>query len=265
MSKISKAMEKADRERGRGECPAPAERGADPGRDGRPVEPRADEAVTARRVPAAPLEPLESVDEYHALASEIYLALPDVRSRIVMVTSAADGEGTSTVAREFARTIASTTEVDTLLVDANLRHPSHHKAFRALQDPGLTDAVLGGVSVDQCIQRTQVPHLSLMAAGRRVVAPPRVFTDPSLDDVLGSIRRSYPLAILDMPPLLSFPGGLQLSRRVDGVVLVIRAGHTKRQLIELTVEQLRDAEANVLGTVLNRRRFYIPRMIYERL
>ncbi len=270
MSKISKAMDKAARENERDDFSGPD--GSDtrgfvadePG-----VEREGGEAVTARRISVpgtvGPLPPPENVEEYHGLASEIYLALPDIRSRVIMLTSAVDGEGTSTVSREFAQTLALANEVDTLLVDANLRRPGLHRALRVQQDPGLTDAVLGGVPVEQCIQKTPVPHLSLLAAGRRVVAPPRVFTDPNMDDVIGSIRRKFALTVIDMPPVLSFSEGLQLSGRVDGVVLVIRAGGTKRQLVELAAERLQGAGANILGTVLNRRRFYIPRMIYERL
>jgi len=270
MSKISKAMDKAERENERDDLNRPD--GTDIrgfAVDEAGVERGSGEAVTARRtsVPraAGTLMPPENTEEYQNLASEIYLALPDIRSRVIMFTSAVDGEGTSTVSREFATTLATANEVDTLLVDANLRRPGHHRALRAQQNPGLTDAVLGGVPVEQCIQATPVPHLSLMAAGRRVVAPPRVFTDPNVDDVIGSIRRNFSLTVIDMPPMLSFSEGLQLSGRVDGVVLVIRAGDTKRQLVELAAERLAGAGANILGTVLNRRKFYIPRMIYERL
>ncbi|MCD4690950.1 CpsD/CapB family tyrosine-protein kinase [bacterium] len=302
MSKISKAMEKAERENERGQTA-----GQDGGRsagfaDGdarvgqgtgdfvesdasarrtpppltaevhaRTAEayPRAAEADprTARTDPrtARTFTPPENEEQYHALASEVYLALPDTRSRVIMVTSAVAGEGTSTIAREFAETLARSNEVGTLLVDANLRKPGHHRTFRLQRDPGLTDAVLGGLSVEQCIQQTAVPNLSVMAVGRRVVAPPRVFAAGGLDDLIGQLRRSFPLTVIDTPPVVAFSEGLQLAGRVDGVVLVIRAGRTKRQLVELAVEQLRDAGANMLGTVLNRRRFYIPRVIYERL
>ena len=272
MSKISRAMDKAERESVRETVSHP---GRGPFTDESPVarETAADavtvgDAVTARRVPPrtiAPQTPESCVEAYQTLASEDYLALPDPRSRVIMVTSAVDGEGTSTVSREFAETLALTNEVDTLLVDANLRKPSHHRTFRAQEAPGLTDVVLGGVTADDGIQTTSVPHLSLITAGRRVVAPPRVFADPTLPDLIGSIRRRFQMTVIDMPPVLSFSEGVQLSRHVDGVLLVIRAGRTKRQLIELAAAQLEDAGANVVGAVLNRRRFHIPRMIYERL
>ncbi len=267
MSKISKAMDKARRE---SEGSAAGEQERREGAFAREGEDVArEEFVTARR-PAPPstarrITPAEDAEEYHTLASEIYIALPDLRSRVVMVTSAVRREGTSTIAREFAETLASTNEVDTLLVDADLRKPEHHTLFRTQPDPGLTDLVLGGAEFETCVHATPVPHLSLMPAGRRVIAPPRVFTHPGLEDAIGSARRSFRLTVIDMPPVLSFSEGVQLSRQVDGVVLVIRAGRTKRQLVELAAEHLRGAGANILGTVLNRRRFYIPRMIYERL
>ncbi len=276
MSKISKAMERADREERRGHDTGEPGMVGEVREKAQPAEDRpkteaggmSPEDSSARRAPvrtARAVELPKSAEEYHNLASEVYLALPDMRSRVLMIVSAVEGEGTSTVAREFAHSVAATNEVQTLLMDANLRRPQHHKALRASQDPGLTDLVLGGAAFDSCVRDVGIPHLVLMPAGRRVVAPPRIFLDAGLDNVIGECRRRFQLTVIDVPPLLSFSEGIQLSRKVDGVVLVVRAGRTKRQLVELAVDKLSDAGANVIGTVLNRRQFYIPPMIYERL
>ncbi|MCK4513077.1 CpsD/CapB family tyrosine-protein kinase [bacterium] len=268
MSKISKAMDRADREERRGQDVGGPAAGGEI-HDG-PRQTEESEVVTPRerRAPvrtARAVELPESIEEYHGLASEIYMALPDIPSRIIMVVSAVEGEGTSTVAREFAHSVAVSNEIDTLLVDGNLRRPQHHKVLRASQDPGLTDLVLSGAAFDSCLRSVGIPHLVLMPAGRRVIAPPRIFTDPGLDAGLQECRRRFKLTVIDAPPLLAFSEAIQLSRKVDGVVLVVRAGHTKRQLVEVAVDRLNDAGANVIGTVLNRRKFYIPPMIYERL
>jgi capsular exopolysaccharide synthesis family protein len=276
MSKISKAMERADREERRGHDVGGPGADGDVRVEARPAEepPKTDAGKASSGTPSARRTPVrtaravelpENIEEYHGLASEVYLALPDMRSRVLMVVSAVEGEGTSTVAREFAHSVAVTNEVETLLVDANLRRPQHHKVLRTPQDPGLTDLVLGGAAFDSCLRNVGIPHLILMPVGRRVVAPPRVFTDSGLDAALNECRRRFQLTVIDTPPLLSFSEGIQLSRKVDGVVLVVRAGRTKRQLVELAIDQLSDAGANVIGTVLNRRKFYIPPMIYERL
>ncbi len=275
MSKISKAMERADREERRGDRIGEPGVGGDVRVEARPAEDspktesgKVSEIASARRAPvrtARTIEPPENTEEYYNLASEVYLALPDMRSRIIMVASAVQGEGTSTVAREFAHSVAVTNEIETLLVDANLRGPQHHKVLKVPQNPGLTDLVLGGAAFDSCVRNVGIPHLVLMPAGRRVVAPPRIFTDPNLDSAIAECRMRFQLTVIDVSPLLAFSEAIQLSRKVDGVVLVVRAGRTKRQLVELAVDRLSDAGANVIGTVLNRRRFYIPPMIYERL
>ncbi len=249
MSEISKAMEKARRERQRRGEPVP-------------------DAILPERLvsPALPVElPLEDVEQYHSLASEISLALPSADCRVLMFVSAVTREGTSTVAREFAATLATRVETETLLVDANLRRPSVDGAFRVERDPGLSDYVLGGAPSKECLRVTRIPRLTVLPVGRPVAAPPRLAGDPRLDVLLNELRPDFEYIVVDAPPILAFSEGVQISRRADGVVIVIRSGHTRRQLHEKALEILADAGARVLGTVLNRRRYYIPRFLYERL
>jgi succinoglycan biosynthesis transport protein ExoP len=248
MSRISRAIERADKEDGR--------------RADGPSVPRRERIVTA-----AALGRLSIPDagEYQTLASEIAMSLPDGPSRVITFASSVAGEGTSTIAREFALVLAIHGAVETLLVDANLRQPSLHEVFRVPSDPGLSDHILAGAPLSDCIRNVGVPHLSLLPAGRPVIAPPRVSGHERVEGMLSEIRRRFRYAVLDVPPLLSFSEGIELSRRTDGIVIVIRAGRTRRQLVERSLELLGAAGANVLGTVLNRRRFYIPQFVYERL
>ena len=132
MSKISKAMERADREERRGQDAGGPAAGGDVHDGPRQAEESGVVTPTARRAPvrmARAAELPENIEEYHSLVSEVYIALPDLRSRVIMVVSAVDGEGTSTVAREFAHCVAATNEIDTLLIDGNLRRPQHHKVL----------------------------------------------------------------------------------------------------------------------------------------
>lgn len=248
MSKISKAMDRARREQ---QLPA--------------GEPAATEVVRGASRAGQPALPASDAEEYRTLASEIYLALPELGSRVVMFVSAVGGEGTSTVAREFSAAMATDNEVETLLVDANLRRPVLHDAFRVSRDPGIADYVLADAALSECLRDVRIPHLTLLPAGRPVVAPPRVFADPKVDGLLAELRKRFPCIVLDGPPLLSFSEGVQLSRKADGVIVVIRSGRTKRELVQRGLELLGDARASVLGTVLNGRSFHIPRFIYERL
>lgn len=249
MSEISRAMDRSKREQER-----PAESGALDARRSAPIV-----ADSGRRTLPTDIE------EYLKLASEIYMALPDAQNRLIMFASSVPGEGTSTVAREFAGTIARDAEVATVLLDANLRRPSQHEAFRVGRDPGLTDYVLSGEDLSRCIVDLPTPNLSLVPAGRPTVAPPRVFADPRMDRLIEELRGRFAMLVLDATPLVSFPEGIQFSRAADGVVVVIRSGRTKRELVAKALDSLDEAGASVLGTVLNRRKLYIPQLVYERL
>ena len=204
-------------------------------------------------------------EEYQTLASEIFLGLPQSECRTVMFAASVSGEGTSLVAREFAASLAAQGEVETLLVDANMRRPSVHEIFRTARDPGLSDHILADAPLSECLRPTSVPRLTLLTAGRPVVSSPRVLAHSRMEGMLAELRRRFGCVVLDVPSLLSFSDGIQLSRRVDGVVMVIRSGRTKRELVQHALELLDGAGARVLGSVLNRRRFYIPRFFYERL
>jgi len=249
MGEISKAMDRFRREQGKGGderlAPAPP---------GRVISPALTQQI-----------PESDVEEYLSLAAEVSLALPDSRSSVVMLASAVPREGTSTVAREFATVLAGRQEAETLLIDANLRGPTLHEAFRTTRDPGLSDHILGDVPLSECLRETGELRLTLLPAGRPVIAPPRVFADSRVRGMLSELRKRFAVIAVDAAPLLGSPEGAQVAQLADCVVLVVRFGHTRRQLPKRALQILGDADATVLGTVLNRRRFYIPRFVYERL
>ncbi|MBN2565246.1 MAG: CpsD/CapB family tyrosine-protein kinase [Candidatus Eisenbacteria bacterium] len=245
MSKLSDAMDRARREQERpvmSEGPAPV-------------------VIGASRVGL----PSVDVEAYQSLGSDVYLALPDMTSRVVMLVSAESGAGTSTVARGFAATLATNGEIKTLLIDANLRKPVVHSAFGIQRSPGIADLVLGDASLDDCLRDASQPNLSIMPAGKPVVAPPRVFGDSGIDAILRELRSRFELIVIDSAPLIPFAEGTQLSRKADGVVVVIRSSVTRQATLQRALVVLDDAGANVLGSVLNGRKFYIPRFIYDRL
>lgn len=250
MSTISRAMDKAGEEERRG-----AERVA--ARSG-----------SARIMTAVGLGrfSVPDAEQYQALASAIAMALPDnPSSKVVVFLSSGPGEGASTIAREYALTLVAHSGASTLLVDANLRNPSLHHAFHVAPDPGLSDHILADAPLSDVVRSVGIPHLSLLPAGRPVIAPPRVVSHERMDGLLSELRRRFAHVILDAAPILSFSEGIELSRKADGVVVVIRAGRTRRQLVARSLELLGGAHANVLGTVLNRRRFYVPKFVYDRV
>jgi capsular exopolysaccharide synthesis family protein len=248
-SRISRAIAKARSEQG-----VPAE--GDDSRSG-----RRSVFLPGRRMG----RPVRDAEQYHTLASEVRIALPEIGSRVVMFSSSVPDEGASLVAREFALTLASEGEVSTVLADLNLREPSVAEAFRVPRDPGFSDLILSELPLAQCLRSTDTPRLSVLPAGRPVPSPARVLADPRVEQAIAELRRRFGFVVVDMSPIVPFSEGVQFARVPDGVVLVVWSGRTKRELVQRALELLDDAGARVLGTVLNRRRFYVPRFIYERL
>ena len=209
--------------------------------------------------------PESDVEAYQSLGTELYMSLSELPSRTVMFASAETGAGTSTVAREFATVMALNRETRTLLVDANLRRPTQHEALSVPRSPGISDYILGEAELSDCLRPTKIANLSILPAGRPAVAPPRVFSDSRMSSALGEFRNAYDLVVVDSAPLAPFSEGVQLSRVVDGVVMVIHSASTKQTTARRVLAMLDDAGANVLGSVLNGRKLYIPQFIYERL
>jgi capsular exopolysaccharide synthesis family protein len=209
--------------------------------------------------------PASDIEAYQALGSDVYLGLPQLSSRVVMIASVEANAGTSTVAREFASTLALNGEVKTLLVDANLRKPVVHGAFGVQRTPGISDHVLADAPLERCLRDSGVPNLTILPAGRPAVAPPRILADPRIDGMMSELRSRFDLIVIDSAPLVPFAEGVQLSQKVDGVVMVIRSAATRHASAQRVLALLDDAGAKVLGSVLNGRRFYIPKFIYDRL
>jgi Mrp family chromosome partitioning ATPase len=191
--------------------------------------------------------PEDVVREMTTLRVGVEAALPDRSPRVVMFASSQGGEGTSTVVMQFALTLAQDAELRTLLVDLHARRPAHPA----------TPVAVGG-------EGTAVAHLDVLPfadtcseAGFVVPAEAR--------QAIETTSAGYDWVIVDGPPVLESPDSASLGAVVDGVVLIVQAGRTKRPVVTRAVDLLRKAGGRVLGTVLNRRRLEIPGFIYRRI
>jgi non-specific protein-tyrosine kinase len=196
-----------------------------------------------------PLSP--AAEAYRTLRMNLQFAALDRPIHTLLVTSPGAGEGKSTILANLGVTMA---QIDqrVLLVDCDLRRPQLHEVFSLPNERGLTTMVVDDASLSQPpIQDTAVKNLRVLTSG---VLPPR----PA--DLLGSERMARALArlaeqadivLFDAPPLMAAADAIVLATKLDGVLLVVSAGQTKREHTERSLEQLRKVNARVLGAVLN--------------
>jgi len=192
-------------------------------------------------------------------------AKADEKVKTIVFSSSLQGEGTSTVLINFAKTVAATGE-SVLLVDANLRKPTLHEAFNIEQSWGLSDLLQGKSSVNDIIKKTKIPNLSVITCGSpNRPNPLAMFLDDSIDAFIGEIKEQADWVLFDTPPLNSYNGAISLAAKTDGVVLVVEAEKTRWEVAQKACRQLEEGGIRVLGAVLNRRKMYIPDWFYNRL
>ena len=182
--------------------------------------------------------------------------------RSLALVSPGRGEGTTTCAINLARALAERGS-GVLIVDANMHHPSLHDLLGVTQRPGLRDVLHGDMDVNAAIQPASLPHVSVLAVGIQADAPDRTartLRDGVLDAVAG-----VDFVLVDCPPVNVYEDSAGTAAQCDAVVMVLEAGRTTRQEAQAAKRLLARGNCQLLGLFLNRRKFYIPRFIYDRL
>ena len=158
------------------------------------------------------------VEAYRTLRSNLQYVCNQQNCKLICITAATSGEGTSEVAANTALALSKNNN-KVLLIDGNLRNPVQHLAFN-VQDGGLTNAVM--MDEDLTIHRNVQPHLDVLTAGEVVQHPSEVVDSSKLSTILGYVRDEYDVVIIDTPPVLSVTDAIVLAEKSDGVMFVVR-------------------------------------------
>ena len=213
----------------------------------------------------APARRHSARDQWQQLVHELFLRREEPGAHAIGLASATAGEGTSYVAQHLASELARTSEWKTLLVEANLYCPVQALRHGVEPDPGLRRLLTNrDFPIESCLRETGVERLWVLPAGspsESAVAP-----DWSLlPRLLQWLRARFRGVVVDLPPVNLSTNTTIVSGWLDGLVLVVEADLCSREVIQNVVSQLHRVTPNLLGAVLNRRKFVIPEPIYRRL
>jgi non-specific protein-tyrosine kinase len=193
-------------------------------------------------------DPRSAVAEaYRTLAANLQFAGPDVQT--VGVTSPGAGEGKSTTIANLGIALAENGR-RVVLVDADLRRPALHELFGLPNREGLSNLVTLGEQAALPLQETGTPGLRLLPSGPVPPNPLEVLGSRRLEHALSLVRAQADLVLVDTPPAAVLADAALLAPQLDGMLLVVSAGHTRRDLARRAKEQLERAGSNVLGVVL---------------
>jgi protein-tyrosine kinase len=240
-----------------------------------------------------PLEPDETPEEAHhplpgdiprQLANDLQVLQENIEAiwmqknfKTVLITSSVRGEGSSTVAANWARLLARdrmtglpVDDMDLigggiLLIDANLRRPVLHSFFDIDRKRGLTEVLQGELRLDEVLKGAPRRNLWVITAGKPAANPADLLGSLLMKGLLDECRNRFEMVILDSAPVTLYPETLALAKQVETAILVVRSGKTRWEVAQSARNQLQKVNTHLLGVVMNQRKFIIPEWIYRRI
>ncbi len=200
------------------------------------------DSVFVKKDPKSPVS-----EAFRTLRTSISFASSDMR--VILVTSSILGEGKSTVAANLAMVMAQAGN-RVLLIDADFRRPTLHYRFGLNNEKGLVNILVKGKALEETVQ-PGFEGLHLLTSGPIPPNPSELFASDAASEFLSGTKEKYDVVIIDTPPVIAFTDAVILAAKADGVVMVVKANHTKVDLIKDAMDRLKKANANLLGIVLN--------------
>lgn len=191
----------------------------------------------------------EGAEAIRSLCAALLLSQSSRPPRIVAVTSAAPGEGKTTVAVQLARALAET-GARTLLVECDLRRPAFGEEFGITAEGGLS-LFLAGHMARPTVHSTSIGTLFVIGAGPTAPNPVALLNSDRMTKFLHAMADAFSFVIVDTPPAAPMADARVIGAKVDGVLIVVRAGRTPPKALRRVQLALEQTGANVLGTVLN--------------
>ena len=190
-----------------------------------------------------------AAEAYRTLRTNIQYSSFDEEVRVIVVTSSDPGEGKSTISGNIAMTFAQDTK-HTLIIDCDLRKPSLHKKFKISNSAGLSEVLIGKEKIDSVVYNFN-DYLDVITSGKLPPNPSEMLGSKTMERLLNELKERYDVIILDTAPLQVVTDAQILSRRADGVILVVRANITKREYVLQAKSLVEKVGGKILGTVLN--------------
>jgi capsular exopolysaccharide synthesis family protein len=197
------------------------------------------------------LDSLSSVVEaYRMLRTSVLLSTAGEAPRTILVTSSQPGEGKTTTAVNTAISLAQL-GVSVLLIDADLRRPAVHKAFKILHTRGISTYLSSRTPIEELIIKLPISNLSVLPAGPIPPNPAELISSDRMKDLLRQLSAMYDHILIDSPPLVSVTDPVILSTMVDGTILVVQSGKSTRELVRRARQDLAGVGSKIFGVVLN--------------
>jgi non-specific protein-tyrosine kinase len=191
-----------------------------------------------------------AAEAYRSLRINLEFAGVDEPLHTLLITSSGPGEGKSTALANLAVAM-SDGERDVILVDADLRRPSQHELFGLSNEHGLSDMFRDDSAFNNPpLQSIPNSTLKVLTSGTLPPIPSQLLAARKMDEVIARLAEQADVVLFDAPPVVAVTDASLLASKVDGVLLVVKAGSTRRDHVRAAKDRLEKVNARLVGAVL---------------
>ena len=190
-----------------------------------------------------------ALESYRGLRTRLMRLQAKVGLRVMTISSSQGGEGKTLTTMNLGLCFAQLTDMRILLIDTDLRSRGLTKLLNLPEVPGLSAVLEGEAPHDETIIETTQENLFVLPAGSSSTPPPELFAGPRWEEVLGWCREKFKIILVDTPPILPLADFELINAACDGVLMVVRARQTRRDVLQNAMARLDSKK--LLGVVFN--------------
>lgn len=193
---------------------------------------------------------IESVlESYRALRTRLLRIGAQEGLKSIVITSASQGEGKTFTSLNLASCCAQLHEMRVLLIDGDIRSHGLSRRLGPLSGPGLSEVLGGQCDPEHAIRATDIPNLYVLTSGSPTIPSAELFAGHGWQELIEWCSKSFKLVLVDSPPVLNLADVELMAAACDGVLMVVRALQTKRDVLQKTTSQIDPKK--LLGVVYN--------------
>ena len=189
-------------------------------------------------------------ESYRGIRTSILFSFAETVPQVILITGVGPQEGKTITTANLAVTMAQA-DSKIVILDCDMRRANVHKVFGTANDHGISNLLVGNSNMREAIVHTRIPNLDVIPCGPTPPNPSELLGSTRMKTLLNSLRKHYAHILIDSPPSIAVTDAVVLSKSVDGVILVIRAGYTAKEIIKSGIAQFGAVGTHILGAVLN--------------
>lgn len=185
--------------------------------------------------------------------------------RTLLITSANQTEGKSLTCVNLAISMVEEKEKNVILVNTDFRQPAIEKLLNIKNEKGLSDFLKGEVALDSVLFNSAIERLVVLPTGSIPSNPTELLASQKMKELIGELEKRFNYIILDSPAIIPFADARILGPYTDGVLFVVQAGKTRREVVSRAMDEMSSVRAKLLGVILTQVEYYIPEYIHRHL